>query len=415
MTQAQEQVLDKSIALNRRKAFSFQVAYSVIEEFVFGFFVLAEVILRRELGASDFFIALFTMINPVSSITSVYFSGIVSRNPGKISSYIIKTALLTRFPAILFLVWHTKSSLLLFGLLFNVGLSFIKPVQNIMMQENYKPDEIGKLYGYSVAFGKIASLVSVYLFGTAMDLWNTSYIYIFPVCGILGMVSMSALLFIPFSKWKKESAASGKFDYLIFPTIKKTFSENRLFYIFEKGFFVYGGGFMVVLTAMPVLFVDYMNLSYSMISLGKGVVASIVVILFTPFFGKLFDKSNPAKMAKKTFFLLAFYPLFILLSYFSGGILREYLFYLAFAIFGMGMASVSILWNVGPMNYAKNPMEISKMTSIHVTMTGVRGLVWPMAGYFLLQISVFAPFIASILFFLAASNIMRKLEREETL
>ncbi|HOG44718.1 MAG TPA: hypothetical protein PK560_11630, partial [bacterium] len=59
------------------------------------------------------------------------------------------------------------------------------------------------------------------------------------------------------------------------------------------------------------------------------------------------------------------------------------------------------------MFFAKNNMEIPEMTSTHVTLTGIRGLIWPVLGYFLMKLHIIIPFIFSIGFFITAAFIMR--------
>lgn len=396
----------------RRRTIMVQIIFASIEDFIAGFFVLAEVILRRELLASPFVITIFTMIASSSSLFSVYFSHLLTANPDKILKYIKYVAIITRLPLLLFLVWHTASSMLILMGLFYLGIAFIKPVQTISMKENLRKGEMGNIYGYSVSIGRIFFLISTYFFGMLMDLNNNMFIYIFAISGAIAFFSIFIFRYVSFDEFRQEEKDLEKLDPFILPTLIKTFKKNHDFFIFEVAFFIYGGGFMVVLAAIPILLVDYLNLSYSVISFGRGVVASATIVLLTPFFGKIFDRKSPVSLGKMIFMILTLYPAMMIAAYFFRPHFTELLFYLSFLFFGVGMAGVTIIWNIGPMVFAKNYSEMSKYTSVHVTMTGVRGLIMPLFGYFLLKISIVYPFYASFLMFLISSLIMGWLQKK---
>jgi hypothetical protein len=166
---------------------------------------------------------------------------------------------------------------------------------------------------------------------------------------------------------------------------------------------------MVVLAAVPILLVDYLNLSYSIISFGRGVLSAIVIILLIPALGKLFDRKNPIYVGVLAFSILIFHPLAMAASYFVPPEFSKWLVYLSYILFGAGMAAVTLCWHIGPMYFAKNNMEVPKLTSTHVTMTGIRGLIWPVTGYFLMKVHIILPFIVSAGFFLAATMIMKSI------
>ncbi len=378
-----------------------------LEELVWGIFILAEVVLRRELQASALFITLFTIINPASSLFSVYFSQILSARPDRIYRHIRLVAILTRLPLVLFFVWHDAVSLLLLFGLFNIGVAMLKPVQSIYMRENFREGEIGRLYGIALSIAKVFFIAASYAFGLWMDLNHNAYIVAFGGSGVVAFVSVLLLVLIPFHGWRTVEAAPAPKDMLGFTTTRETLRNNAPFRRYEAAFMTYGAGFMVILPAMPILLVDHLNLSYSVVSFGRGVMTALLIILCTPFLGKVLDRTNPIYLSKVSFFILIAYPALLIAAWFLRGAV-EPLFYLSFAAFGIAMAGVSLTWNVGPMYFAATPQEIPRLMSVHVTLTGVRGLLVPMAGYALLQIGVLAPFFASVCCFFTAALMMRR-------
>ncbi len=391
----------------RSKTLFIQMFHSCLEGTVYGMLIMAEVIMRRELKASVFLITLFTMMGSVTNLLSIYFNHILTKYPGKIKTIITVAAMTTRLPMVLFFFFNTAEALFVLSALYYLGDTFIKPVQNIYMKMNYARTELGKIYAYSISLNKVFFIVAVYSFGLWMDSNSSVYIAVFSLCGIVSFLSFFMLGYVPVSEWTREKVLERKVDLLIFPTLISVFRKNRRFLIYETAFFIYGGGFMVVLAAVPILLVDHLNLSYSIISFGRGVVSAVVIILTIPVFGKLFDKKDPVYVGVLAFSILIAHPVLMITAYFLPAEFAKWSIYLSYVSFGAGMAAVTLCWNIGPMFFAKNNMEIPEMTSTHVTLTGIRGLIWPVLGYFLMKLHIILPFIFSIGFFITAAFIMR--------
>ncbi|HQI05076.1 MAG TPA: MFS transporter [bacterium] len=381
--------------------------HSSLEGTVYGMLIMAEVIMRRELKASILLITMFTMLGSVTNLLSIYFSHILTKYPGKIKTIITVAAMFTRLPMALFFFFNTAEALFVLSALYYLGDTFIKPVQNIYMKMNYARTELGKIYAYSISLNKVFFIAAVYSFGLWMDSNSSIYIAVFSICGLVSFLSFFMLGYVPVSEWMKEKVSERKVDLLIFPTLIAVFKKNRRFLVYEAAFFIYGGGFMVVLAAVPILLVDHLNLSYSIISFGRGVVSAVVIILTIPVFGKLFDKKDPVHVGVLAFSILIAHPVLMITAYFLPVEFAKWSVYLSYVSFGAGMAAVTLCWNIGPMFFAKNNMEIPEMTSTHVTLTGIRGLIWPVLGYFLMKLHIILPFIFSIGFFAAAAFIMR--------
>lgn len=391
----------------RSKTLAIQMFHSSLEGTVYGMLIMAEVIMRRELKASILLITMFTMLGSVTNLLSIYFSHILTKYPGKIKTIITVAAMFTRLPMALFFFFNTAEALFVLSALYYLGDTFIKPVQNIYMKMNYARTELGKIYAYSISLNKVFFIAAVYSFGLWMDSNSSIYIAVFSICGLVSFLSFFMLGYVPVSEWMKEKVSERKVDLLIFPTLIAVFKKNRRFLVYEAAFFIYGGGFMVVLAAVPILLVDHLNLSYSIISFGRGVVSAVVIILTIPVFGKLFDKKDPVHVGVLAFSILIAHPALMITAYFLPVEFAKWSVYLSYVSFGAGMAAVTLCWNIGPMFFAKNNMEIPEMTSTHVTLTGIRGLIWPVLGYFLMKLHIILPFIFSIGFFAAAAFIMR--------
>lgn len=392
---------------DRKRTFLAHASFMALEEFVWGLFVLAEVVLRRELQAGALFITLFTVLNPASSLFSVYFAQRLSAHPDRIYRYIAVVAFLLRLPLAIFFFFHDALSLLILFGLFNIGVAMLKPVQSIYMRENFHHDEIGNLYGVTVSIAKVFFIVASYGLGRWLDVNPSAYIPAFGGAGIIAFLSVLVLLFVPFRQWRTVDGTPAPKDLFGFATVRDTLRDNAPFRRYETAFMIYGAGFMVVLPALPILLVDHLNLPYSVVSFGRGVMSALLLIVCTPLLGKVLDRRDPIYLSMVSFRVLLAYPSLLIAAWFLRPV-AEPLFYLAFVAFGFSMAGVTLTWNVGPMFFAATPQEIPRLTSIHVTLTGVRGLLVPPLGYLLLKVGILAPFVASICFFGTAAFLMAR-------
>ncbi len=59
--------------------------------------------------------------------------------------------------------------------------------------------------------------------------------------------------------------------------------------------------------------------------------------------------------------------------------------FIAYTIFGIAMAGVNLSWNMSSIFFAGKE-DASMYQSVHVTMTGIRGLIAPILGFALLKI-----------------------------
>jgi hypothetical protein len=178
--------------------------------------------------------------------------------------------------------------------------------------------------------------------------------------------------------------------------------------------------FMVISPAVPIYLVDYLHLSYAPISFAKGMVFHSALILFTPLMGKFHGFGNPLKFCGYVFIVLAFYPLVLISSkyilFLNLNIDVTYMVYFSYFIFGLGMSGVSIAWSLSSIYYAPK-FEESNYQSIHITLTGLRGLFSPIVGYIIMKIFgiEYTFFLSVLLFILGGSYMLRENMKEKKL
>ena len=182
---------------------------------------------------------------------------------------------------------------------------------------------------------------------------------------------------------------------------------------FEAAFMIYGVAFMMLMPVVPLYLVDDLRLSYATIGLARGTVCQLFMIIAIFIFGRWFDRSTPHRMAVSIFLLLAFYPLALLAALPLAGTWRDAAIYMAFAVFGVAMSGITVLWSLSSLRFSGGE-DAGVYQSVHVAATGLRGMTAPLLGYMvMIHFGKPTAFIISSVLWVTASAamvLMRKID-----
>ena len=389
-----------------KKTFLLLMLSAFFNGFVFGSFLIQDIIAKKALHAVDWQITILVMLWPISNLFSIWWGKILEHSKN-LSKYFILAAVVGRLSLVLMLWVHNYYQYLaLLILLFSFN-AFISPAQNSIFQTNIRPGNRGLLFGYFSSLITLVSIVFSYIAGKMLDINEEWFRYVFLMIGVFGCFSSLIMAQI---KQKKES-----FEEKAFLTLKQVFIKpiqrtlevlrtNKDFAIFQRNFFLYGIGFMIILPAIPVYLVDYLKMDYTQTFLAKGVIAQIGIFLLAPVAGKIFDRKHPAFFSSLSFAGLSLYPLILLISsFFLKSNFVNLIVYSAFLFFGIAMSALHITWNMSSIIFAGKE-DASMYQSVHVSLTGLRGIFAPFLGFLILRLlGVRAVFCVSIFMFLLSS------------
>lgn len=349
-----------------------------------------DIIARKALHAQDWQLMLMTMIWPVSNFLSIWWGRVFEQSHHK-SRYFLFAGIIGRL-TLIYAIWLTTMSeyLVLLALVFSAN-SLLIPAQNNIYQKNIDVSRRAKVFGYTISLGMIVSVTITFLGGRLLDVHEQSFRWILVGTGLCGFVSSAILSMIriqedpnriirPKLHWRKQ----------LFDPIHRTISllkENKPFAAFERSFSIYGMGFIMMQPIIPIYLVDKLHLSYTSNFLAKGVISQIGLLLLSPLLGKVHDRMHPFRFISAGFALLMVFPiLFVVSSLWAGeSILPVVIVFIAYFIFGVAMTVVNVSWNMSSIYFAGKD-DASMYQSVHVTMTGIRGLIAPILGFALLRI-----------------------------
>ncbi len=215
----------------------------------------------------------------------------------------------------------------------------------------------------------LAILVSTPLAGQLLD--TLGYRVVFPVAGALGVVSV-----LIFSRLHLGAEPVPSLAKRSLGGIWRIARDDRRFAIYLVGLVLYGFGALVASPFYPLVQVNRLELSYTVIG-ALGVAQSLAWILGLPFWGRLLDRRGPLWLLRLGVLMNAFVP-FTYIWATSGWMLAP-----AFIFTGLVLGSFDLgIINAGIQLAPRD--RVLEYTGLQTTVVGIRGIIAPFVGAALL-------------------------------
>nr|WP_321353762.1 MFS transporter [uncultured Draconibacterium sp.] len=369
--------------------------YSGIEGIAAGALLLTEFIFIKSLKGSNVQLAFLFQFNMVVFLFAMVANEILRRYTNR-KVLLRSIAIISKLPLVglaffpdvshqkgLPPIYHTF--FLAIFLLYFMSRIVAIPSVNQYLKGNYRHENFGRLFSYSVTLQKVAMLLSTFAAGVLLD-WNpNSYKVFYPIVGILAIVSIFQLTKIKFvQKEEVIDTPLWKSLHQSFIRIFQILKNNRAFRHLEIGFMLYGFAWMSTHAVITIFYERALHLNYSSVAFYNNAF-NIVAIAFLPSFGKIIGKRDPRRFSIITFGSLMLFILFTALTeYYNGytevfGIKIYYMLMVAVFFNGLFMGSMPILWGIGS-SYFCQPNEAADYQSVHLFLTGLRALMAPVIG-----------------------------------
>lgn len=386
-----------------------------LDGLVQGVLTLNEYVAKKTMGASDAVITALVMAQPISLFFSAYWSNfLVGRE--KRSTFLL-FGVLGRLSLLLVLAAHGGIAFAAVVVFATLMVGAIIPAQNALFQANYDVLERGRAYGIATAAQSLATIGAAVLAGRLYDFRADSYRWAYAGAAIFGFASCWVYFRIRF---RRRIGSAGRRSPLhrglaleLGRSLRSPFSGSLTilrrdagFRRYEIAYMCYGMAFMMLQPVIPIFLVEVLHVDYSQASNARGLIFYSMMVLFSPVFGRLLDRSDPVRLSRFAFLLLALFPAGLMLCRSVSAV------YLAFCIYGVAMSAVNIGWTMGPIHFAGKNDSAAYMGA-HVALVGARGLVGGPLGILLYRLSGTpkATFLCATVLLVTASVLMASLDR----
>lgn len=376
---------------------------SILHEPFSAFFPILPFILLKDLNATAFQIVLLTMLKPLSSIFSFYWSELVSQKRHSLKINLLGAGLIARLGFIMVLftdnVWLYIAASSVYMLFMRASI----PAWMEILRRNL-PNKLRERYfalGSAIGYGE-GVLIAI-AFGWLLDqyfgIWR--YLLLASLCiGILGVIVQAMLPMRERSVAVKEKAPSLK-KAIVQPwqDCTKLMKTNRDFRNFQWAFMLGGFGLMIIQPVIPIFFSEVLRLSYLDLMVAYSICKGLGFVASSGLWSRFLSIGTVGRFNATVLLGFAIFPMLLIL-----GVRGDLWIYLAFLVYGIAQAGSHLIWHLSGPLFAKEENS-ARYSGVNIVMVGVRGLIGPpLGGLLAMLLGPISVFMFSIVFGLVAAE-----------
>lgn len=365
-------------------------------------------ILYKDLHATPLQITTFIILKPLVSIFSIYWSAQVNKRRDRLRANVMWAGLLAPFP-FLFLPFIDSPWFIIFAsALYMMFVRGVYPawmeILKINLPEGMRQSVVSTGTTISFVGGGILSLWISYLMDGHVEIWR----WIFPLAAAVSILSVFfqyRLVIHPVVLAEAPQAAQPHPSTSIFSEVVKPWknvwdllSTRPDFRRFHFGYMLGGFGLVIVQPALPVFFIDVLNLSYTELTTAITLCKGIAFALTSAAWAKWLRQVSIYQFSSFVALLVSIFPLLLVLAQW-----QLVWAFVAYLVYGMMQSGSELSWHLaGPM-FAKGE-DSSTYSSVNLVVVGLRGCVAPLLGSML--VAAYSPvtvlLIGGVLSFVAS-------------
>ncbi len=378
---------------------------NLLNEPLFTLYNFLSIILYKDLGASAFVISLLTMLKPVVTIFSFYWSAGVSG--AKLKSNAMWAGIWMRAPFLLCPwvdhVWFVVLAAANYMLFYRAGV----PAWLEILKRNLHGEKRDRMFSLSSGVAYAEGIVLSLAMGGLLDREAGMWKFLFFGAAAVGLISVALLgrVEVETANLPEPERLSWR-ERIIRPwrDSVQLLRERKDFSLFQWGFMIAGFGIMLIQPAIPVFVVDWLHVSYLEMAAAISIVKGFGFTLSSPLWARWFQRAPIFLVSSAVFVGFGLFPAVLALS----GI-EFFWFYVAYFFYGIAQAGSHLVWNMSGSYFAGKEPSLRYMGT-GVMLAGVRGAVGPGLGGLLsvLWSPIQVLWIGSILCFTSGFWLLRK-------
>jgi MFS family permease len=256
----------------------------------------------------------------------------------------------------------------------------ILTVRAAIWSANYPRHVMARITSRIVMASSLGIAVVALLAGWILDAHARSarWLYLFAsLCGLVAALRYRAVRvrreYQLLAAEAETGATDGAFSLTMFRQILREDAPFRSYMFWMS---LYGSGNLMMTAQLVVLFSDRLHLSSLRQILLLTVVPLLLMPLFLPAWARLFDRGHIIEYRSRQCWALVAAIVFLTI----GVVLKvQGLLWLGALLIGISYAGANLGWNLGHNDFA-SPGRAQHYMGVHVTLTGVRGLIAPALG-----------------------------------
>lgn len=381
-------MMDGSIPVSKDEWKKTRFAYlwtSALNTPFWSVFNLLPFILYRDLGVTPIQVMVMIALKPGVSILALYWTAWIEKRKDRLLSNLIWARLLSNIPFFFFPFidnpWFFIAS---FGFYMMLSRGTM-PAWMEVLKLNLPQKSRDRIFAYGNACYYLGAALFPFAIGGVLDHYAHSWRWIFPLTALLSIsaVILKSRIPIHLTSADKQNIENreGNLKQLLIKPWKSAWRVVRSrpdFARYQLGFMLGGAGLIIMQPALPVFFMDQLNLSYTELAVALTLCKGIGFASTTPAWAKMINKIDIYRFNGWVTFLAFLFPFCLLAAQLNVGWV-----YFGYILYGIMQAGSELSWHLsGPM-FSKED-DSSVYSSVNVLTVGLRGCIFPMAGTFLI-------------------------------
>ena len=357
---------------------------SILNTPFWAIFNMLPFILYKDLHATPLQVTTIIVLKPAVSLFALYWSALIEKRKDRLIASLIWGRVISHVPFFFFPFidnpWFFIAS---FGLYMLLSRGTV-PAWMEILKLNIPNISREKVFAYGSTIGYMGAAIIPFALGSLMDDYVHSWRWIFP---ITAFISLGAILFknrIPIELESnleepiKASKISWKQQFLKpWKSAWELIFRRPDFARYQLGFMLGGSGLILMQPALPVFFMDRLNLTYTELAIALTLCKGVGFAITSSTWARLMHKIDIYRFNSWVTFLAFIFPFCLLAAQINLGWL-----YGGYLLYGIMQAGSEMSWNLSGPLFANNE-DSSVYSSVNVLTVGLRGCFVPVIGSFL--------------------------------
>lgn len=351
----------------------------ILNEPLFTVYNFIPFLLYRDLQATAILVTALTMLKPLVSVISLYWSQFAFNRRSKLLDNVIIANVAGRIPFLFFPWIHDPKIIVLCAAFYMLTYRASIPAWMEVLKLNLK-EQRGRLFSLGSALGYGEGVLLAVAIGKVLDMDVSAWRWIFPASAIVGLLGVLMQRGLPLPAAKEEAETDVSLWERFAGPWKctwKLMTERPDFRRFQWGIMLCASGLMIIQPALPIFFVDYLHITYTELAIALSVCKGLGYCVTSSAWGKRFHDVSIFNFTAAACFTVGLFPLLLIFAQWNIAFL-----YLAYFLYGIGQAGCHLNWNMSGTVFAANE-DSSTFTSVNVVTVGIRGALIPPLGHFL--------------------------------
>lgn len=345
---------------------------------------MLSIILYKDMHISPWLITIILALKPASALIAPYCSHAIYHRPDLLKSNLLWSHFLRYLP-FLFIPWIESAWAIVacFGF-YMVLLRGATPAWMEAFKRQIPDSERERLVAYGSTIDYCGAALLPIILGILLDEYETAWKWLFFATAALGLISSAFLLKIPklsqteadVKALNQERANISQHEQVTLPWRRfwHLLKKDARFAQFQAGFMLGGFGLMVMQPALPIFFMDVLQLSYTKLMVAMTMCKGIGFALTSPLWVKRLRSMDIFSFCALVTVLAGIFPLLLASSQLNIAML-----YTAYCFYGAMQAGSELSWHMSGPIFAKES-DSSVYTGINVITVGLRGCTAPFLG-----------------------------------